>query len=99
MSENPPEPTAEIAPEREGDDDHDLLTYGEAGVRLFEEVAAQRATVAELSNSSTDPMLLAKAQARLQSLEDAAARNTRQVINDDNFERFFGYKGSARRNT
>ena len=85
-------------PQRDDTDDHDLLTYGEAGVRLYEEVRAQRTLVEalELSGPSDE---LAEARRRLEMLEAAFERNTRQPINDDNFEAFFGYKGTARRNT
>jgi hypothetical protein len=38
-------------------------------------------------------------RARLASLRDAAARNARQPITDENFTKFFGYEGRARRNT
>jgi len=84
-----------VAPEREEEDDHDLLTYGEARVRLYEELEAQRKLVAGLEAGPQ----LDKAQARLDALEAAAERNKQQPINDDNFERFFGYKGTAHRNT
>jgi hypothetical protein len=83
-------------PEREDEDDHDLLTYGEVKVRIFEEVRAQRAVVAELEAAGRD---VTAAQRRLDGLIDAAERNTRSRINDDNFEKFFGYRGTPRRNT
>lgn len=86
----------EPAPEREDEDDHDLLTYGEVKVRIHQEVQAQRALVAELEASSQDA---SHAKERLAALIDAAERNSRSVINDDNFEKFFGYRGTARRNT
>jgi hypothetical protein len=79
------------------DDDHDLLTYGEAGVRLHEEVVAQRERVAALEGVGSDQAEAARR--RLTDLEEALARNRQQPINDDNFEMFFGYKGTARRNT
>ncbi|MCV7172870.1 acyl-CoA synthetase, partial [Mycobacterium manitobense] len=41
---------------------------------------------------------LEKARARLGALEDAVRRNTAQPINDANFEKFFGYPGTAKRN-
>ncbi|MGH3974156.1 MAG: hypothetical protein ACRDS9_12655 [Pseudonocardiaceae bacterium] len=82
---------------REDEDDHDLLTYGEAGVRLQESVAAQRELVKRLADEGSGD--LGGAQKRLGELEEAAARNARQPINDENFERFFGYQGTARRNT
>jgi hypothetical protein len=85
------------APQREEEDDYDLLTYGEAGVRLHQEVQAQRRLVAELEQ--TGDARLASARKRLADLEAAAERNGRQPINDETFESFFGYKGTARRNT
>ncbi|WP_216694517.1 acyl-CoA synthase [Dietzia psychralcaliphila] len=92
MRDNANEPT----PEREDEDDHDLLTYGEVRVRIHQEVQAQRALVAELEASAQDS---SHAKKRLDALIDAAERNSRNVINDDNFEKFFGYRGTARRNT
>jgi hypothetical protein len=90
MSTTPP-------PDREGKDDHDLLTYGEAGVRLDNEVRAQQRVVAALQ--ANGGAALEAARARLDALRDAAERNRRQPINDRNFESFFGYPGAARRNT
>jgi hypothetical protein len=90
MSTTPP-------PDREGKDDHDLLTYGEAGVRLDNEVRAQQGVVAALQ--ADGGAALEAARARLDALRDAAERNRRQPINDRNFESFFGYPGAARRNT
>ncbi|WP_114203263.1 acyl-CoA synthase [Janibacter anophelis] len=83
-------------PEREDEDDHDLLTYGEVRVRIHEEVVAQRAVVADLEAAGRDSAL---ARRRLDALVDAANRNSRSRINDDNFEKFFGYRGTPRRNT
>jgi hypothetical protein len=87
--------------ERPADEDHDLLTYGEAGVRLQTEIQALRDEVARLgmdgAAGGTAP--LEAARSRLALLEDAAQRNARQPITDDNFEAFFGYRGTARRNT
>ena len=43
---------------------------------------------------------LADAEQRLSESEvGSAERNRAQPINDENFERFFGYPGEARRNT
>ena len=79
------------------EDDHDLLTFGEAGERLRIEIGAAQRQVAELAEhgSAAD---LDKARYRLEALRAAARRNTAQPINDANFERFFGYAGKARRN-
>jgi hypothetical protein len=92
-----PDPTGP-APQREEEQDLDLLTYGEVGVRLHEELRAQKRLVADLEHAG-DSVQLGKARVRLDSLQEAAKRNQRQPINDENFEQFFGYKGKARRNT
>jgi len=79
------------------EDDHDLLTFGEAGERLRLEIAAAVREVQGLQQSG--PLkALEKAQARLEALRSAAARNSAQPINDANFEKFFGYPGKAKRN-
>lgn len=93
MPEESPEPLLE----REEEDDHDLLTYGEAGVRLQESVMRQREVVERLRAAGSADLVAA--EQRLVALEEAAQRNARQPINDENFERFFGYPGKARRNT
>jgi len=82
---------------RDDEDDHDLLTYGEAGVRLQQEIRGLRVRIEELRDQGGAP--LRQAEARLLQLEEAFERNRRQPINDENFEAFFGYKGEARRNT
>ncbi|HEY1839128.1 MAG TPA: acyl-CoA synthetase [Mycobacterium sp.] len=79
------------------DDDHDLLTFGEAGERLRVEIAAATREVQRLTDSGPVEAR-EKAQARLEALRSAAARNSAQPINDANFEKFFGYPGKARRN-
>jgi hypothetical protein len=79
------------------EDDHDLLTFGEAGERLRLEIAAAAQEVQGLQQSGPVEAL-EKAQARLEALWSAAARNSAQPINDANFEKFFGYPGKAKRN-
>jgi hypothetical protein len=79
------------------EDDHDLLTFTEAGERLRIEIAEARA-LAEKLGASGDPAALGRARARLDALREAAERNAAQPINDANFEKFFGYPGKARRN-
>lgn len=97
--EDLPEPDGKAA-ERPDDDDHDLLTFGEAGVRLDQEVRKQAAAVKSLEDDpSTDPAALTYARTRLESLRDAAERNARAPISDENFAKFFGYEGKAQRNT
>jgi hypothetical protein len=84
---------------RDDEDDYDLLTFGEAGVRLDAEIRALAGEVEILEAAGKEPAQLAKARERLAQLRDAAARNSRQPITDENFARFFGYEGKARRNT
>nr|WP_090342203.1 acyl-CoA synthetase [Mycolicibacterium malmesburyense]CRL72602.1 hypothetical protein CPGR_02366 [Mycolicibacterium malmesburyense] len=79
------------------EDDHDLLTFGEVGERLRIEIVSARAAVAE-AETGGDSAALERARARLSSLESAAKRNSAGRINDENFEKFFGYSGSAKRN-
>jgi hypothetical protein len=86
--------------DRPDDDDHDLLTFGEAGARLQVEVRAMRERVRSLAGATpVDEAALTAARSRLAALEEGVRRNTAQSINDENFERFFGYPGKARRNT
>ena len=95
------EPTDRPADDADRDkldeDDHDLLTFGEAGERLRIEIAAAEREVQRLAQSGPAEEL-EKAQARLEALQSAAARNSAQPINDANFEKFFGYPGKAKRN-
>jgi hypothetical protein len=79
------------------EDDHDLLTFGEAGERLRLEVSAAAAEVERLQQAGPAGDL-DKARDRLVALRSAAARNTAQPINDANFEKFFGYPGKAKQN-
>jgi hypothetical protein len=83
--------------EKLDEDDHDLLTFTEAGERLRIEIAEARALVKNLE-ASEDPAALSRARARLDALLEATDRNAAQPINDANFEKFFGYPGKARRN-
>src|SRR3979490_49536 len=91
------QPTAGTAREKVDEDDHDLLTFGEAGERLRIEIAAAADEVERLQQSGRADDL-EKASARLEALRSAVARNSAQPINDANFEKFFGYPGKAKRN-
>jgi hypothetical protein len=91
------QPTDDSDRDKVDEDDHDLLTFGEAGERLRLEIAAAVRKMQDLQQSGPIEAL-EKAQARLEALRSAAARNSAQPINDANFEKFFGYPGKARRN-
>jgi hypothetical protein len=84
--------------EKMDEDDHDLLTFGEAGERLRLETDEAVALVKRLEEQQCSASKLQKAVARLDALRAAAGRNSAQPINDANFERFFGYPGVAKRN-
>jgi hypothetical protein len=57
------------------EDDHDLLTFGESGIRLREEISLTEAALRSCSGADRRDAL----QARLHALTDALARNTRQA--------------------
>ena len=85
---------------RDDEDDYDLLTFGEAGARLDHEIRVLRTRIEDIEQrQQPDQGELAVTRARLAALRDAAARNARQPITDENFTKFFGYEGQARRNT
>jgi len=90
-------PDIEAARGKIDEDDHDLLTYGEAGERLRVEIARAAALVERLRASGSEDDSTRAAE-RLEVLRAAAARNSAQPINDSNFEKFFGYPGKAKRN-
>jgi hypothetical protein len=94
---SPNEPVEAAAREKVDEDDHDLLTFGEAGERLRLEVGAASQEVTRLQQDGPADAL-EKAEARLEALRSAAVRNSAQPINDANFEKFFGYPGKAKRN-
>ena len=84
--------------EKMDEDDHDLLTFGEAGQRLRLEIDEAVALIKRLEEQECSATELQKAGARLDALRAAAQRNSAQPINDANFEKFFGYPGTAKRN-
>ena len=57
------------------EDDHDLLTFAESGIRLREEISVAEAELRESQTAERRAAL----QARLSALTDALARNTRQA--------------------
>ena len=95
-STDPREPAAHAPRTPLDDDDHDLLTFTEAGERLRLEIAAADEHLQTLEVGG-DEQAMDRARARLQALRAAADRNRAAPINDANFEKFFGYPGTARR--
>lgn len=103
MTTTPDQPEREEVLARPEDDDHDLLTYGEVGARLSEEIAAEKGRLLDWDRRLGDGEDVQHARdvclARLEKLREALIRNRSQPILDANFERFFGFRGQARRNT
>lgn len=69
------------------EDDHDLLTFAESGIRLREEMALAEAEL----RREPDAERRAALQARLSSLTDALARNTRQATANPGDKGFLDY--------
>jgi hypothetical protein len=69
--------------ERPDDDDYDLLTFGEAGARLQQEVNKERRRLQELEerarSAPSDELATAVAavRARLDALQEAQVRNSK----------------------
>ena len=69
------------------EDDHDLLTFSESGIRLREEIAAAQAALREHLTAERR----AELEARLQTLTDALVRNTRQASTKPGEQGFLDY--------
>jgi hypothetical protein len=85
---------------REEEDDQDLLTYNEAGVRVAEEIVAERGRLAELqkrrdAGETGLDEAIDRSSLRADRLLEASRRNARQPLNDANFEKFFGFPSKA----
>ena len=75
-----------------GDEDHDLLTFAEGGIRLREEIALTEAALREAGSDSSRAAL----RARLAALTDALARNTRQAAASPGEQGFLDYRPPRR---
>ena len=69
------------------EDDHDLLTFAESGIRLREEISLAEAELRESQTAERRAAL----QARLSALTDALARNTRQADANPGEKGFLDY--------
>ncbi|HEX4091990.1 MAG TPA: hypothetical protein VHZ33_25020 [Trebonia sp.] len=74
------------------EDDHDLLTFGESGVRLREEIALTEAALRAALQAGQDPERRAALEARLTALTDALDRNTRQADASPGEKGFLDYR-------
>ena len=80
----------DVMVERPDDEDHDLLTFGEAGARLEEEVIKQERIIERLRLGNADEATIAGAQRRLDALERARSRNSPPSLDDLKSSGFFG---------
>jgi hypothetical protein len=83
--------------ERPDADDYDLLTFGEAGARLVEEIARERRRLDQLQAAGADGGQLASVRQRIGDLREAADRQQAAAAERADFERFFGYDPKANR--
>ena len=70
------------------EDDHDLLTFSESGIRLREEISLAEAALRENPTAEQRATL----QARLSALTGALARNTRQAQVNPGEKGFLDYQ-------
>lgn len=80
----------DVVVERPEDDDYDLLTFGEAGARLSEEIVKLERRIDALRRTDATPEQLAAAEGRLALLRDAAERNRRPSLDELRASGFFG---------
>jgi len=78
---------------------HGFLIYFRNEVHPVMALAGDYLLAVTSGASPRDEAAIARTAARLTGLQESAERNAAQPINDENFERFFGYRGTARRNT
>ncbi len=69
------------------EDDHDLLTFAESGIRLREEISLAEAELREEPDAGRRAAL----KARLSSLTEALARNTRHAEANPGDKGFLDY--------
>jgi hypothetical protein len=69
------------------EDDHDLLTFAESGIRLREEISLAEAELRESQTAERRAAL----RARLGALTDALARNTRRADANPGEKGFLDY--------
>ena len=87
-----PEPDIDddVVVERPDDDDYDLLTFGEAGARLTEEILKLERRIDAMRSAEVPAEQLAAAQRRLDVLREAADRNRKPTIEELRASGFFG---------
>ncbi len=82
----------EVMVERTDEEDHDLLTFGEAGARLSEEVIKQERVIERLRLGGATEDVIAGATSRLDALRLAAERNRPPSLDNLKSSGFFGQR-------
>ena len=82
----------ELVRRDESQDDYDLLTYGEVGARLSEEIVAESRRIAELEASSGDTKALEESKQRLALLQASKDRYEQHAKTADVFMQRFGLR-------
>jgi hypothetical protein len=73
---------------REVEEDHDLLTFNEAGARLHEEIAR----LEQQAREAADPDVAAVLRRRVEMLNEAASRNDRSAAAQPGATGFLDYR-------
>jgi hypothetical protein len=84
------EEVGDVVADRPDDEDHDLLTFGEAGARLVEEVVKMERTIERLRAGGADDDVVERAERRLTTLRAARERNRAPSLDDLKQSGFFG---------
>lgn len=80
----------DVVVDRPKDDDYDLLTFGEAGARLAEEVVKQRRHVDQLRADGVGDDQIVASEQRLIALQQAQERNRKPSLDELRESGFFG---------
>lgn len=80
----------DVVVDRPDDDDYDLLTFGEAGARLTEEVIRQQRRLDGLRVAGAGDDQVAAAEQRLHLLQQAQERNRKPPLEEMRDSGFFG---------
>jgi hypothetical protein len=75
------------------EDDYDLLTFNEAGIRLAEQIAEVEAALSAAVGDEADN---ARLRTRLEDLREARDRNSPRRLDPGAFKDFFGYEPGRR---
>jgi hypothetical protein len=82
---------------REGEEDHDLLTFTEARIRMDHEIKKTEQALADLQAAAASTDAIATTERRLQALRDSQVRIGNAQRDRKRFEDFFGNPAPERK--